>query len=124
MITISAPNNLNRNARPASASADMAKLIMIDGETRERSWCLLRKGGRLISTSAEPSQDRANALGLTAMRYIVEPDGGELVEIGKLADSGKLKPHIQATFPLQLAGHALATVGRGHTAGKVVLTCG
>lgn len=97
---------------------------LIDGETRERSWELLTKGGRLISTLTEPSQDRAKSLGVTAMRYTVEPNGEELAEIGKLAESGKLKPHIQATFPLERAAEAVAVVERGHTAGKVVLTCG
>lgn len=96
---------------------------LIDGETRERSWELLTKGGRLISTLTEPSQDRAKSLGVTAMRYTVEPNGEELTEIGKLAESGKLKPHIQATFPLERAAEAVAVVERGHTAGKVVLTC-
>jgi NADPH:quinone reductase-like Zn-dependent oxidoreductase len=57
------------------------------------------------------------------MRYTVEPDGEELAEIGRLADAGKLKPHVQATFPLEQAADALASVERGHTAGKVVLTC-
>lgn len=97
---------------------------LIDGETRERSWALLAKGGRLISTLTEPAQDRAKALGVTAMRYTVEPDGEELAQIAKLAEAGKLKPHIQATFPLEQASQALAIVERGHTAGKVVLTCG
>lgn len=97
---------------------------LIDGKTRERSWALLRKGGRLISTLTEPSRDRANALGVTAMRYTVEPDGEELAEIGRLVDAGKLKPHIQTTFPLEQAKQALATVEQGHTAGKIVLICG
>ena len=76
------------------------------------------------SNLTEPTQNRAKSLGETAMRYTVEPDGDELAEIGKLAESGKLKPRIQATFPLEQAAQALATVERGHTAGKVVLTCG
>ncbi|WP_409187704.1 NADP-dependent oxidoreductase [Bradyrhizobium sp. RDM4] len=97
---------------------------LIDGDTRERSWALLNKGGRLISTLTEPLQDRAKALGVTAMRYTVEPDGEELAEIGKLAANGKLKPHIQATFPLEQAAQALATVEHGHAVGKVALTCG
>lgn len=104
-------------------SVDMV-FDLIDGETRERSWALLNKGGRLISTLTAPSQDRAKSLGVTAMRYTVEPDGDELAEIGKLAESSKLQPHIQATFPLEQAAEALAMVERGHTAGKIVLTCG
>ena len=87
-----------------------------DRETRERSWALLNKGDRLISTLTEPSQDRAKSLGVTAMRYTVEPDGEELAKIGKLAENDKLKPHIQATFPLEQAAQALSTVEHGHTA--------
>ncbi|WP_312016990.1 zinc-binding dehydrogenase [Bradyrhizobium jicamae] len=88
---------------------------LIDGETRERSWSLLRRGGRLIFILTEPSQERATELGVTAMRYTVEPDGEELAEIGRLADAGKLKPHIQATYPLEQAAQALAAVEHGHT---------
>jgi NADPH:quinone reductase-like Zn-dependent oxidoreductase len=41
---------------------------LIDGETRERSWKLLKKGGVLVSTLTDPSQEKAKDLGLRAMR--------------------------------------------------------
>lgn len=95
---------------------------LFDGETPERSW-----GAAPKRWSPDLDADRAIAgpcdPGVTAMRYTVEPDGEELAEIGRLADAGKLKPHIQATFPLAQAAEALAIIERGHTAGKVVLTC-
>ncbi|WP_354098858.1 zinc-binding dehydrogenase [Bradyrhizobium sp. S3.2.12] len=59
----------------------------------------------------EPSQDRAKSLGVTAMRYTVEPDGEELAKIGKLAENDKLKPHIQATFPLEQAAQGPVDCG-------------
>jgi NADPH:quinone reductase-like Zn-dependent oxidoreductase len=97
---------------------------LIDGETRERSWKLLRKGGVLVSTLTEPSQERANEYGVRALRYTVEADGKELAEIADLVAAGKVKPHIQATHPLADASDALALVESGHTVGKVVLTVG
>jgi NADPH:quinone reductase-like Zn-dependent oxidoreductase len=97
---------------------------LIDGETRERSWKLLRKGGVLVSTLTEPSPERANEYGVRALRYTVEADGKELAEIADLVAVGKVKPHIQATYPLADASAALALVEGGHTVGKVMLTVG
>lgn len=47
--------------------------------------------------------------------------GEELAEIATLVTSGKVKPHLQQTFPLSAAADALALVEQGHTVGKVVL---
>jgi hypothetical protein len=59
-----------------------------------------------------------------ATRYTVEADGPELVEIAGLVTSGKVKPHIQKTYPLRSAVDALASVEEGHSVGKVVMTVG
>ena len=97
---------------------------LIDGDTRERSWQLLKKGGILVSTLTEPAQDKARSFGVHATRYTVEADGAELAEIARLVGAGKVKPHIQRTFPLQAAADAMTSVEQGHSVGKVVLTVG
>jgi NADPH:quinone reductase-like Zn-dependent oxidoreductase len=95
---------------------------LIDGETRERSWKLLKKGGILVTTLTDPSQDKAREYGVRAMRYTVEADGSELADISALVASGKVKPHVQKTFPLRAAVDALASVEEGHSVGKIVMT--
>jgi NADPH:quinone reductase-like Zn-dependent oxidoreductase len=95
---------------------------LIDGETRERSWKLLKRGGTLVSTLTEPSQEKAKQLGLRALRYTVEADGNELAEIGKLVAEGKVRPHVEKTYPLAQASEALSAVEQGHSIGKTVLT--
>jgi NADPH:quinone reductase-like Zn-dependent oxidoreductase len=55
------------------------------------------------------------------LRYTVEADGAELAEIASLVASGKVKAHVQKTFPLDAAAEALASVEQGHSVGKVVL---
>jgi NADPH:quinone reductase-like Zn-dependent oxidoreductase len=95
---------------------------LIDGETRERSWRLLKRGGILVSTLTEPSQDTAARHGVRALRYTVEADGGELCEIAELVASGRVKPHVQRTFPLDEARQALAAVEHGSSVGKIVLS--
>lgn len=94
---------------------------LIDGETRERSWGLLKKGGALVSTLTDPSREKAAQLGVRALRYTVEADGSELAEIATLIVLGKVKPHVHKTFPLSAAADALASVEQGHSVGKVVL---
>jgi NADPH:quinone reductase-like Zn-dependent oxidoreductase len=94
---------------------------LIDGETRERSWGVLKKGGVLVSTLTEPSQEKARQFGVRALRYTVEADAGELAEIAALVELGKVKPHVQKTFPLNSAADALASVEGGHSVGKIVL---
>jgi NADPH:quinone reductase-like Zn-dependent oxidoreductase len=97
---------------------------LIDGETRERSWKLLKKGGVLVTTLSEPSQQTAAQYGVRTTRYTVEADGKELGEILGLVTSGKVKPHVQKTYPLEQAAQALACVEEGHSVGKIVITMG
>jgi NADPH:quinone reductase-like Zn-dependent oxidoreductase len=95
---------------------------LVDGETRERSWKLLKKGGVLVSTLTEPSQQTAAQHGVRALRYTVEADGKELDEILSLVASGKVKPHVEKTFPLEEAAQALNCIEQGKSVGKIVLT--
>jgi NADPH:quinone reductase-like Zn-dependent oxidoreductase len=97
---------------------------LIDGETRERSWKLLKRGGTLVSTLTEPSQQKAKEFGVRALRYTVEANGNELAEIAALVAAGKVKPHVTKTYPLKDASQALALVEQGNSVGKIVLTVG
>jgi NADPH:quinone reductase-like Zn-dependent oxidoreductase len=95
---------------------------LIDGETRERSWKLLKRGGVLVSTLTEPSQETAIRHGVRALRYTVEADGDDLAEIVDLVVSGKVKPHVEKTFRLEEASLAMAAVEHGGSIGKIVLS--
>lgn len=95
---------------------------LIDGETRERSWRLLKRGGVLVSTLTEPSQEKAKEQGVRALRYTVEADGIELTEIIELVADGEVKPHVQKAFRLEEAAQALGIVEHGGSVGKIVLS--
>ena len=94
---------------------------LIDGDTRKRSWALLRRGGTLVTTLTEPSQETAQQYGVKALRYTVEPDGSDLTDIAGLVAAGRIKVHVSKTYPLADASEALASVEHGGTVGKVVL---
>jgi NADPH:quinone reductase-like Zn-dependent oxidoreductase len=94
---------------------------LIDGDTRKRSWGLLKRGGTLVTTLTEPSQEIAQQYGVKALRYTVEPDGSDLADIAGLVASGQVKVHVAKTYPLADASEALTSVEQGGTVGKVVL---
>lgn len=94
---------------------------LVDGNSREQAWALVKKGGRLVSTLTEPSQIKAKALKITALRYTVHPSGSQLAEIAALISSKKVMPHVTATYPFEKVVAAEQALEKGHMRGKMVL---
>lgn len=95
---------------------------LIGGETQERSWNVLKKGGNLVSTLTQPSKEKAAEHGARGIRYAAEESGADLSDIARLNESGQVKPVIAKTFPLDQAAEAQRFIEEEHPAGKVVLT--
>ncbi|MBV8842134.1 MAG: NADP-dependent oxidoreductase [Bryobacterales bacterium] len=91
------------------------------GETRDRSWSVLKKGGILVTILGQPSEEDAKAHGVRAAGVFVQPSQTELDQIAALVDSGTLKPYIQAVFPLAEAAKAHELSQTNHVLGKIVL---
>jgi NADPH:quinone reductase-like Zn-dependent oxidoreductase len=93
----------------------------IGGDTQERSWQVLKKGGFLLSVVQPPSADKAKALGVRATFVASQPNGAELAEIADLVDAGHLTPIVNRILPLSEArrAHELSETGNIH--GKIVL---
>jgi len=75
-----------------------------------------------VALTEEPRQDLAREKGVRATMIGVKPDRGRLADIGKFIDDGKLRPLVQAVFPLTRAKEALELSRSRHAAGKIVLT--
>jgi NADPH:quinone reductase-like Zn-dependent oxidoreductase len=96
-------------------------LDLVGGETQERSWSVLKPGGILVSALGEPSRQKAMQRGVHAVGYRAQANGGQLAEIGRLIDQGKVRPVVMATYPLAEARRAHEQLERGHVRGKIVL---
>ncbi|RST19047.1 NADP-dependent oxidoreductase [Streptomyces sp. WAC05374] len=86
---------------------------------------VLRPGGTLVSIMEHWNQDLAARIEAAGRRFAgvsVEPDYASLEAIAALVDSGRLRPHVAGTFPLEEAAKAHELVGSGRVQGKVVLT--
>ncbi len=100
--------------------------IVVDtlgGEILNKSFQVLKEGGRLVSIAGKPDEKLAKQKGIKADSLWLEPDGKELAELGKLIEDGKLKPYIGHTFPLTENGlkeaHRLSETH--HAKGKIVI---
>ncbi|SPF56131.1 Alcohol dehydrogenase, zinc-binding domain protein (fragment) [Candidatus Sulfopaludibacter sp. SbA4] len=91
----------------------------VGGETLERSWGILKPGGRMV-TIASTADDSLDPRVREAF-FIVEPNQKQLVEIGDLADDGRLRTVVDAVVPLWRAPEAYAGQAPRHHRGKVVV---
>jgi NADPH:quinone reductase-like Zn-dependent oxidoreductase len=96
-------------------------LDTVGGETQERSFKVLKKGGILVSLVQPPSQDSATKYGVRALFYGGHASSSDLAEIAKLIDDGKVKPVVETVLPLAEARRAHELSETGHARGKIVL---
>jgi NADPH:quinone reductase-like Zn-dependent oxidoreductase len=96
----------------------------VGGDYGERSLKTLRPGGLLVTIVDRLNERlaaKAKDAGLRFAGVSVEPDHVGLEQLTRLVEDGKLRIHVERTFPLEQAGDAqkfLATSPKG----KVVLT--
>jgi NADPH:quinone reductase-like Zn-dependent oxidoreductase len=96
-------------------------LDTVGGETQERSFKILKKGGILVSLVQPPSQESATKYGVRALFYGGHASSSDLAQIAKLIDDGKVKPVVETVLPLADARRAHELSESGHTRGKIVL---
>ncbi len=95
---------------------------LIGGDTRARSWDVLRPQGRLVTTvSKEPVEEQAARHGKKGLLYMAHPDADQLRTVAAMADDGRLQVMVDRTFPLEEAAAAHAYLQEGHPRGKIVL---
>ncbi len=116
-----------------------------DPEILNKSFRILRSGGKLISLVGPPTPEFAAELGLpwylrSAMKLLslgakrkakrsntdfsflfMRAAGDQLGEITKLIEGGAIKPMIDKVFPFEQTNDALAYVETGRAKGKVVV---
>ncbi|MBR0913924.1 NADP-dependent oxidoreductase [Bradyrhizobium japonicum] len=103
-----------------------AVIDLVGGETQERSFQVLRRGGKLISAVSRPDQDLAKRYGVEAAFFLVNVTSQYLMEIGRLIDDGTLRTNVGAVLPLGDAreAHLMLERLRPQPKGKIVLDVG
>lgn len=97
---------------------------LVGGDTCMAMLRTLRPGGLLVSAQAAWApglQQAAQAAGVRASWYLVEPSGSALEALARLVREGRLKPHVAAVLPLAQVAQAHGRVAERHMNGKLVL---
>lgn len=122
-----------------------AVLGTVRGDGLEKALQIVRPGSTVVSLIGPPDAAFARGRGMNFfMRFVfgllsrkiialargrgadysfmfVRPDGAQLAEIGKLLESGRVRPVIDKVFPFTEAVEALAYLEQGRAKGKVVV---
>ena len=93
----------------------------VGGAALDACYPLMRPGGRLVTLSAPPSQERAKDYGVHAMFFVVTPDPAALIRLAALVDDGQLRTIVSQTFPLRDGRRAFESGAQPRPPGKTVL---
>jgi NADPH:quinone reductase-like Zn-dependent oxidoreductase len=95
----------------------------VGGETRERSFGIIKPDGVLVSVVSEPMPERRPSNGVQAVFFLVEVTTERLNTITDLFNRGKLTARVGSVLPLEQARMAHAMLGGApHKRGKIVLS--
>lgn len=98
-------------------------LDFVGGEYLARSYGVLRKGGRFVTSMVvQPPQEEAERLGIRSVGLGTQPKADQLEDIAARIDSNRLRTFINCTFPLEQAQQAMEYRMTKAEPGKVVLT--
>src|SRR5699024_10512026 len=98
-------------------------LDTLGGEIQEKSYDVLKPGGRLVSIAGKPDKEAAEKKGVTAMYLNSSTKVDRLEKIMELVSKGKVKPAVGKIFPFSVEGvqeaHKLSE--SGHARGKIIV---
>jgi NADPH:quinone reductase-like Zn-dependent oxidoreductase len=94
----------------------------VGGETQERSWKVLKRGGILVSIVQPPPENEAKAHGVRGVFMVEDAKrNAELTQIAKLVANRQIQVNVETVLPLTEARKAQEISQTGHAHGKIVL---
>jgi len=94
----------------------------IGGETFQRAFQTLRKGGFMVTVVAFPEGDEAERYGVRVTRSFTLPNARNLSTIKELVEAGRVTPHVDTVLPFAEIKQGLALSEGGRARGKIVLS--
>ncbi len=92
----------------------------VGGETLRRSWQVLKPGGRLVTVAVDSESESDERI--QRAFFIVEPNGKQLAEVGKLLEARKLQTMLDTVLPVPAAAEAYAGTLARRGVGKMVIS--
>ena len=93
----------------------------VGGETYERSFKVLKKGGMIVSMEEKPNDELMKRYEVIAISEQARVRTERLQRLAEFVEKGAVIVHIEKSFPLEQAGDALAYLEQKHPNGKIIL---
>jgi NADPH:quinone reductase-like Zn-dependent oxidoreductase len=93
----------------------------VGGQTTEKSFLVLKKGGILVSMLGQPSEELAQKYNVTAIGQRTKTNTDHLYRLAQFVDNGSIKPQVDKVFPLDQTKEAYMYMQDSHR-GKVVIS--
>ncbi|ALG06149.1 NADP-dependent oxidoreductase [Kibdelosporangium phytohabitans] len=117
-----------RTVRFEDVTGDQDVVVdLIGGDNAIRSTRVLKPGGIVVAVPGGVSDELATAAGsrgVTAIPFLVEPDGHALAEIARLVDAGQVRVEVEQVFPFDEVRAAHERQESGRAQGKLVVRIG
>jgi NADPH:quinone reductase-like Zn-dependent oxidoreductase len=99
-----------------------AVIDTVGGETLDRSYEVLKRGGIVVSSVVQPTKEKAEQHGVRAVFFLVQVTTERLIKIAELISAGQLKTEVGEVLWLDEArkGHEMLE-GKPHRPGKIVI---
>lgn len=97
-------------------------LDTIGGDFIERSYSVLKPGGRFVTVVGMPPEGAGKDRGITALGLFTQPSVEDLANLAAEIDAGRLKVFVHRTFPLEETQTALYYKPQDGAPGKIVIT--
>jgi NADPH:quinone reductase-like Zn-dependent oxidoreductase len=99
-----------------------AVIDTVGGETLDRSYEVLKRGGIVVSSVVQPTKEKAEQHGVRAVFFLVQVTTERLIKIAELISAGQLKTEVGEVLWLDEArkGHEMLE-GATHRRGKIVI---
>ncbi len=124
---LGADEHVDPQARPFEEVVQDIDVVVdtVGGDVVQRSYGVLKPGGRLATPAAQISPEEAEAQaqerGIRVAGVWSQPNVEQLERVAELIDAGKVKVFVSDVLPLEQAQEAQELVATGHPQGKVVL---
>ncbi|HEY5667797.1 MAG TPA: NADP-dependent oxidoreductase [Candidatus Saccharimonadales bacterium] len=93
----------------------------VGGDTYQRSFKVLKKGGIIVSMLEQPNESLMQQYGVRAEYQQTRTNRADLDTLRGLVERGAVTVHVDATYPLDKVAEAFQAYESGSVKGKVVL---
>ena len=105
-----------------AVSSVHAMLDTVGGETRQRSFRVVKDGGIVVSVVSKPPPGESPSRTVRSVFFLVEVTTERLDTLTDLFARGELRTNVGTVFPLDHVRQAHEMLGERHKDGKIVLS--